>query len=354
MTRLRFREAYRDIELYEPGRLPVEIDLSDNTNLFGVPPSARAVLNALADSTITRYPSVFARSLKQVLAARHGVLPENIVTGCGSDDVIDSALRAFCEPGDRVAYPSPTFGVVSTFARMNAALPVAVPMAADFSFTTDDLVAANARVTYVCSPNNPTGTVAANRQIEELDRRLSGMLLLDEAYADYSDQDFGAFVAASAHTVSLRTFSKVFGLAGLRVGYAIGPAAIIHEIEKSRGPYKVGAVAEAAAIEVVRSDGEWVVAVASRTKANRARLAAVLAANGVRAWPSNGNFLLVQLPDNFTAVGTNAALREHGVAVRPFPVLPHAGECIRVTVGPWDMMLRFLDAFSMVLGGKPV
>ena len=348
---LRFRDAYRDIELYEPGRLPAEIDLSDNTNLFGVAPAVRQLFSDLDDGSITRYPSVFARSLKQALAEKHRVTADNIVTGCGSDDVIDSAMRAFCEPGSRVAFPTPTFGVVRTFAKMNAAEPVTIPMAADYTFVTARMIDADARVCYVCSPNNPTGSRVPGSQIEELDRKLNGLLILDEAYADYSDENHGAFVASSRRTVSLRTFSKVLGLAGLRVGYAIGPKAIIHEIEKSRGPYKVGGVAEAAAIRAL-ADRAWVAEVVERTRVNRTRLAAVLAERGVSAMESFGNFLLIQLPGSMSAADTHSALRDFGVAVRPFPQVPHAGECIRVTIGPWHMLERFVDAFFTVLRGQ--
>ena len=349
---LRFRDAYRDIELYEPGRLPTEVDLSDNTNLFGVAPSVRELFSRQNDALITRYPSVFAKSLKQALADKHAVAPDNIVTGCGSDDLIDSALRAFCEPGDRVAFPSPTFGVVRTFAQMNAAVPVAVPMASDFTIDADRLLATGATASYICTPNNPTGTVVPVSQIEQLDRACAGLVIVDEAYNDYAEANLGAFVASSSCTISLRTFSKVYGLAGLRVGYAIGPERIIHEIEKSRGPYKVGGVAETAAIGAL-ADEAWVAEVVRETKVNRARLAAVLAGNGLSVIQSFGNFLLVRLPHAFTAQGTNAALRSHGVAVRPFAQLPHAGECIRVTIGPWQMMERFITAFTSVLEGEP-
>lgn len=346
---MRFRDAYRDIELYEPGRLPIDVDLSDNTNLFGVAPSARARLDAIPDAIVTRYPSVFAAALKQALAERHGVAVENIATGCGSDDLIDSAMRAFCEPGDKIAFPSPTFGIVSTFAKMNAARPMAVPMRTDFTFDTAALASVEAQVTYVCSPNNPTGTAVPRAQIEALDRALAGLLILDEAYADYGDADYAAFAARSQRTVSLRTLSKVYGLAGLRVGYVIGPASIIHEIEKSRGPYKVSGVAEAVATRVLSADGEWVAWVVGQTRTNRDRLAAALDAMQLKYWPSLGNFILIQMPRGFTAIGTNAALREQGVAARPFAALPHAGECLRVTVAPWDSLQRFLDGLKSVL-----
>lgn len=344
-----FREAYRQIELYEPGRIPVDIDLSDNTNLFGVAPSVRSFFDDVPDLLITRYPSVFAKSLKEALAELHGVAPQNIATGCGSDDLIDSAVRAFCEPGERVVYPAPTFGVVSTFARMNATEPVAVMMRDDFSVDTQALIDARATVTYVCSPNNPTGTLVAREEIGALDTGLSGLLILDEAYADFGDVDYASFAATSNRTVSLRTFSKAGGLAGLRVGYMVGPTELILEIEKSRGPYKVGGVAEAAAMRVVSADREWVAGVVTQTRQNRARLSKELEALGVRFVPSRANFILIRLPAAATASGINAALRERGISARPFPALPHVGECLRVTIGPWDMMQRFLDAFSKLI-----
>lgn len=345
---MKFRNAFRDIQLYDPRRTPCAIDLSDNTNLFGVPPSVERLLAATPPNLITRYPSVFASQLKELLANKHGVAPENIATGCGSDDVIDSTLRAFCEPGDAVAYCKPTFGVVETFARMNAARPVEVLAASDFGIDVDGLVEAGARVTYVCTPNNPTGTVTPSRDIDQLDRDLAGLLLLDEAYADFGDADYARFAVASARTVSLRTMSKASGLAGLRVGYAIGPAAVIHEIEKSRGPYKVSALAEAAACGTLSADRQWVDGVVARTRENRTRLAAQLAAMGLTIWPSAANFILIKLPAGRTAAEANTEFRARGVAVRPFPEVPHAGECIRVTIGPWPMMEQFMNALTEV------
>jgi histidinol-phosphate aminotransferase len=346
---MRFREAYRDIELYDPKRTPCAIDLSDNTNLFGVAPSVERLFAATPSNLITRYPSVFASELKALLAEKHGVAPDNITTGCGSDDVIDSALRAFCDPQDIVAYPKPTFGVVQTFARMNAAQPVEVLSRDDFSIDGASLVAARARVTYVCTPNNPTGTVTPPATVQQLDAELSGVLLLDEAYADFGDADYAAFAAASRRTVSLRTMSKANGLAGLRVGYAIGPAEVIREIEKSRGPYKVSAVAAAAACGTLSADRGWVDSVVARTRENRIRLAAELAALGLTIWPSSANFILIKLPPGKPAADANLELRARGVAVRPFADIPHTGDCIRVTIGPWPMMEQFLNALTEVL-----
>jgi histidinol-phosphate aminotransferase len=345
----RFRAAYQNIELYDPKRTPCATDLSDNTNLFGVAPSVQQLFATASPHLITRYPSVFAPGLKQLLAIKHGVDPENITTGCGSDDVIDSALRAFCEPGDRVAFPSPTFGIVPTFVHMNAATPEALTYNADFSVDVATLRGIRAAVTYLCNPNNPTGTTVGAQTIEELDASLEGVLLLDEAYADFSDGNYAAFAARSQRTISLRTMSKACGLAGLRVGYAIGPASMIQEIEKSRGPYKVSAVAEAAASAIISADSSWVADVIAQTRTNRERLSAELEGLGLKHLKSAANFILIQLPPSLSANEANTEFRARGVAVRPFANLPHAGECVRVTIGPWDMMQTFLATAEQVL-----
>jgi histidinol-phosphate/aromatic aminotransferase/cobyric acid decarboxylase-like protein len=160
--------------------------------------------------------------------------------------------------------------------------------------------------------------------------------------------------------VSLRTLSKSHGLAGLRIGYAVGPARLIKEIEKSRGPYKISAAAEAAALAVLREDREWVAGVVAEVRTNRARLAAELATLGVRTYDSAANFLLVQVhaawrgPETARARAFGAALAARGVSVRAFPALPQAGECIRVSIGPWPMLAAFLEALRGVLAAEPV
>jgi histidinol-phosphate aminotransferase len=351
-TALPFRAAYRDIALYDPQRSPIDVDLSDNTSLFGAPPAAMQAVRELDEDRVTRYPPVYAQELKAALAQMHGVAPEQVVTGCGSDDVIDSAIRAFCEPGDVVAYPDPTFSMLPLFARMNAARPVPVPMGPGFELDDEALLSARARITYICNPNNPTGTLLSPDRIRRVAREAAGVVLLDEAYADYGAASLVGDAIASERVVVLRTLSKSFGLAGLRIGYAIGPAALVREIEKSRGPYKIGAAAEAAALAALRHDRDWAAANVATVIANRERLARELAERGLRVWPSAANFLLVQAPAGGApgAPGATAAivarLRGAGVAVRAFPGVPGAGDCIRVSVGPWPLMQRFLDALQ--------
>src|SRR5207247_4714426 len=189
---------------------PCALDLSDNTNRFGVPPAALRVLREAGAEALGRYPEAFAGGLKAALAAYAGVRPEEIATGCGSDDVIDSAIRAFSEPGDRIAFPEPTFAMIPIFARMNGLTPVGVPLRDDMEIDAGGLLASGARIIYLCSPNNPTGGAASRGAIERVVRDAPGIVILDEAYAEYAGGGWLARAAARELLIVKRTLSKAF------------------------------------------------------------------------------------------------------------------------------------------------
>ncbi|HEY2954983.1 MAG TPA: histidinol-phosphate transaminase [Candidatus Eisenbacteria bacterium] len=340
------RSLYREIPLYAPDRTPCATDLSDNTNRFGVPPAALRALRGAEEEAVARYPRPFADALKAALAGYAGVEPGEIATGCGSDDVIDSAIRAFSEPGDALAYPDPTFAMVPIFARMNGLDPVPVPLAADLDIDPDALLATGARILYLCSPNNPTGRAASRHAVERVVRESSGLVILDEAYAEYAGANWIAAAPERERLIVTRTLSKAFGLAGLRIGYAAGAAPLVRELEKSRGPFKVGTLAERAAVAALTEDLGWVGARVDEARAIRARFAAALAGRGIRALPSDANFVLVPVPD---AARVAAAMRAGGVAVRPFPGLARIGDAVRITVGPWPLMERALARLTEAL-----
>ncbi len=342
------REAYRGLALYDPMREPCELDLSDNTNRFGVPPAARRVLAAADTEAITRYPAVYARDLKQAIADYAGVAPECVVTGCGSDDVLDSSIRAFTEPGDRLAYPDPTFPMLPVFARMNGLEGVAVPLAEDGDADAAGLLEPRARVTYLCSPNNPTGRATAPQRIERVLDAAAGVVILDEAYIEFASpqRSFAPVAAARGNLLVTRTLSKAFGLAGLRIGYGIGSPEIVAEVEKSRGPYKVGGLTERAAMAALTEDREWVASRVAETLAHRVRFAEALRGLGLRPLDSSANFVLVPVP---AAAATAAAMRRAGVAVRAFPGLHRHGDALRISIGTWPQMERALAALGGAL-----
>jgi histidinol-phosphate aminotransferase len=345
------RECYAPIELYAPNRDPAGIDLSDNTNRWGIPPAAARTIREDMVERVTRYPDLYASSLKRALAAYVGVDPSMIVTGCGSDDVLDSAIRAFGEPGDRIAVPDPSFAMVPLFARMNALVPRAIPLTDRYDLSAAAVAGVEARITYICSPNNPTGTPIPRPTIEAVLASSDGVVIVDEAYAEFADDSVVDLTSASARLLVVRTMSKAFGLAGLRVGYAIGNPALVAEVEKSRGPYKVSGIAERAAIAALTEDADWVRAHVALVRTNRDRLSAEFRRRGIDPIPSAANFVLAPVRG---AEEIARGMRDRGVAVRPFSQLravspalrATGGSAIRVSIGPWGELEAALDAFD--------
>ena len=340
------RAAYNDVPLYDPKRTPVTLDLTDNTNLWGVPPNAARAIREFAMSTVTRYPTLYGTELKQALATHAGVTPDMVVTGCGSDDILDSAMRAFGNEGELVAATDPTFAMVPIFAKMNALRAALVLELPDHEVDADALLATGAKVIYVCSPNNPTGALVARRTLERLIDNAPGVLLIDEAYTEFAGVSNVDLLARSPRVLLIRTMSKAFGLAGLRVGYALGHPQLVAEVEKSRGPYKVNALAEQVAVTALRHDVQWVEEHIQLAIANRDRLTIELLRRNLDPMPSSANFVCVPVK-NCVAVGM--AMREKGVGVRPFPNLPRVGDCLRISVGPWPLVDQCVQTLAAAM-----
>ncbi|HTJ84663.1 MAG TPA: aminotransferase class I/II-fold pyridoxal phosphate-dependent enzyme, partial [Polyangiaceae bacterium] len=349
--RLAPRPGLRELRLYSSNRKAAELDLSDNTNQRGAPPAARAVLEAASAPLISRYPSHYADEVKRAAAAHFGVEADQVVTGCGSDDVIESTLRAFASPGDTIAYPDPTFAMIPYFAKTNGLVPRGVPLLGperDYDADVETMLAARPRVLYLCSPNNPTGTLVSRTSIERVLREAPHLVVLDEAYAEYGGESFVRRARDEGRLLVVRTLSKAWGLAGQRVGVAIGAPELVGEIEKARGPYKVNALGARMATAALEEDGAWVEAGVRDVITARARFVDWLEARGQRPVPSHANFILLPVRD---ANAVAAELRDKsGIAVRPFTGLPGFGDALRISVGPWDVMERVLAPLAEALG----
>ncbi len=337
------RASYRDIPLYSSPRECCAVDLSDNTNLWGAPPSALRTLRATAEESVTRYPVAYEPALREALATYAGVSPDMIVAGCGSDDVLDSAIRAFAEPGDFLCLPAPSFSMIPVFARVSGLIPVEVPLTAQLDADAERMLETRARITYLCSPNNPTGEVFSREIVERIVRGAAGLVIIDQAYAEFGGDCFTDLVTSGRPVLVTRTLSKAFGLAGLRVGYGIGSPEVVGEIMKARGPYKVNALAERAAIAALKNDQRWVAERVTDVVANRARFRQELALRGITSLPSAANFVLLPVKD---CAAVSQQLRRLGIGVRELPSLPGIGDALRIGIGPWDLMERCLDALG--------
>ena len=328
------------------------VKLASNENPRG--PSAR-VREAIAAAAagVTRYPDGNGFALKKVLAARYGVTLDQVVLGNGSNDILELATQAFLRPGDEAVYSMHAFAVYPLATQARGGKGIAVPARA----LGHDLPAMRAAITprtrmvFVANPNNPTGTWLTPDAVREFIASVPAdvLVVLDEAYNEYLSPEQRANSAAwltdHPHLLISRTFSKAYGLAGLRVGYGLASAFVADMLNRVRQPFNVNSVAQAAAIAAL-ADTEYVDESARLNRAGLAQLIKGLDSLGIAHVPSHGNFLLARVGD---AARIYEALLRQGVIVRPVANygLP---EHLRISVGLPAENERFLTALRSALG----
>lgn len=321
------------------------VDLSNNTSAFGAAPPVLDVIGAARPEHVVSYPTAYSGALRKAIAAYVGVDTDTVMVGCGSDDVLDCTYRTFASDGGQAAILDPTFVMARIFARTNGLDPVPVALGPDHDVEAEAVIATGASITYLCSPNNPTANLLSRIAVDRIVARALGVVMIDEAYAEYSGASMAAEAPGRGNVIVLRTFSKAFGLAGLRVGYGIGAPALIAELEKVRGPYKVTSLGEQAALAALSDAGvAWMRESVARALELRERFLQALRAAGLVPLPSATNFVLVPVPD---AASAARALAEQGIGVRAFPNLRGIGDALRISIGAWPHLERVVR----VLGG---
>ncbi|SFG38362.1 histidinol-phosphate aminotransferase [Novosphingobium sp. CF614] len=336
------------IHAYVPGKSKGKdgrplIKLSANENPLG---TSEAALAAKAQAP-SLYPDPDSTALRAEIGARHGIDPARVVMGTGSDELLNLAAQGYAGPGDEVIYVRFGFSVYDIAARRCGAVPVVAPDA-DYGTDVDALLAlvtASTRVVFIANPNNPTGSFLPRGEIARLHAALPAdvLLVIDQAYGEYvaPEDDDGALALAAAHENVLvtRTFSKIFGLAGERIGWATGAPGIIATLNRIRGPFNVSGTGQAMALAAL-ADPAFVEASRVHNRDERARFVEridALGNLGLRALPSQANFVLVLFEGRLTAEAAFEGLAERGYIVR---WLPNQGlpQALRITIGkPADM-----------------
>ena len=323
------------MEGYVPGEQPQDrryIKLNTNENPY--PPSPRvleALRNAVTDD-LRLYPDPTANELRTKAAEVYGVPPDQIVAGNGSDDLLSMLFRACVEAGAPadVAYPVPTYSLYDTLAQIQGAEPKTVPFGPDFALPTEALLVFGARLNLICSPNSPSGTLTPLATLADFAQRAKGVVVIDEAYADFARESALPLLASCPNVVVLRTFSKSFSLAGMRIGLAFGSRELIAELNKVKDSYnldRLSLVAARAALE----DLPWMRANIGKIKETRETLVRELLELGFRVAPSEANFVFAVHP-KLNAADLYRALRERGILVRHFAT-PALRDGLRITVG---------------------
>jgi histidinol-phosphate aminotransferase len=329
------------------------IKLASNESALGPSPLAVAALQDSA-ARIHRYPDGYCTALRQSLAALHGLQPEQIVCGAGSDELIVLLCRAYAGPGDEVVYTEHGFLMYPIAARTVGATPVAV---AETNLTADvdallDAVTPSTRLVFIANPNNPTGTYLPMMALERLSRALPGhvLLVIDAAYAEYVGRDDyasgEALVDAGANVVVTRTFSKIYGLGGLRLGWAYCPPAVADVLNRVRNPFNVSTPAQDAG-RAALGDGALIERARAHNEQWRAWTTEALRAVGLAVPDSLCNFVLVRFPTEAgrDAPAADSFLRSRGIIARRMEAygLP---DCLRITIGLEDEMRAAVAALA--------
>ena len=362
MSGLTVRPGLMDIQPYEggastlPGRSRV-VKLASNEGAFGPCPSAiEAGRRAVAEAH--RYPDGACAALREALGRHHGLDPARIVCGAGSDEIIGLLARAYAGPGDEVLYSRHGFLMYAIAARAAGATPV---WAAETDLTTDvdallDKVTERTRIVFIANPNNPTGSYLPEAAVARLRDALpaSVLLVLDAAYAEYiTRNDYApgiSQVETGENVVMTRTFSKIYGLGGLRLGWAYCPPAVADVFNRARNPFNVSSAAQAAGLAALEEKA-FTDAARRHNDVWLAWTSARLTALGLEVAPSVGNFVLVRFPraPGRDAQAADAHLRSRGVIVRALGAYG-LGDCLRLTVGTEAEMRLVADLLAEFVG----
>ncbi len=336
---------------YVPGEQPRGdsiIKLNTNENPYPPSPRVLAALRKATNGSLRLYPEPLSDTLRCAAAEVYGVRPENIIAGNGSDEILSMLLRSFVGPGDRVAFPVPTYSLYDTLIEIQDGVRAPVDYPSDFSLP-ESLAAQNAALTFLCNSNAPSGTLAGLQEVEQLARRVAGILVVDEAYVDFAGSEGASslpLICRLPNLVVLRSFSKSFSLAGMRIGLGFAPEEIISGMMKVKDSYNVNRLSMIAATAALQ-DIPWMTRNVRRIQRSRGKLTAGLKRLGYHVYPSHANFVLAQMK-GANLKGVYEALKRKNILVRYFEA-PGLEDCLRISVGaPQEMkaLMKELEAIG--------
>ncbi len=345
-----FRQNIDALSAYVPGEQPSPeakvIKLNTNENPYPPSPQALKVLQGLDGDLLRRYPHPMARAFREAASLALGVAADWILVGNGSDDLLTMIMRACAEPGRRVVYPMPTYVLYRTLAQIQDAEVVEVPFHDDYSLPIEPLIEAQGSVTFIASPNSPSGTVAPVELLDKLAMQLSGILVVDEAYVDFADSNALELVKKYDNIIVLRTLSKGYSLAGLRLGFGIANPSLLAGLFKVKDSYNVDAIACAVGAAAI-ADQSYKENNAQKIKNSRTKMQKSLQELGFYVLPSQANFLLAQSPAGNAQI-LYETLKERGIFVRYFNQ-PRLVDKLRITIGTPEQNEALLKVLREIL-----
>ena len=343
-----------DIEPYDPKYIPAEVMISANENASDVPfDLRREIEREVRKLSFNRYPDPLANGLRDLIAEANGLDRDQVIMGNGGDELLFDIALAWGGPGRTFLNMPPTFTVYKNNAQLTNTAIVDVPRRADFSIDEEAVIERLSQgdidYTIVTSPNNPTGNLVDTAFVERMLQASDTLVMVDEAYFEFSRLTARPLLGRYENLVILRTFSKAFSLAGVRMGYMLGSEAVLREFKKVRQPYSVDAVSQAIARVVYAHRAEFERGI-ELIISERARLLDELGmTEGLTVYPSDANYILFRLNDGVDAGEIWQRLLDAGVLIRDFSRAPGLENCLRVSVGSPEENSRFLEELRKVL-----
>ncbi|OED37623.1 histidinol-phosphate transaminase [PVC group bacterium (ex Bugula neritina AB1)] len=333
-------EHIRGMEGYVPGEQPSDekcIKLNTNESPYDPPQAVMDALKKIKGSDFRKYPSSDASQLRKKIAATYDLSPEKVLIGNGSDELLTMLMRACVLPGQKVAFPFPTYVLYKTLAEIQKVDVVEIPFDKNFSLTIDQVASVDAKVLFLANPNSPSGTMIPKVQMREWANAFSGLCVIDEAYVDFADDNCLSLVDECDNVVVLRTMSKSFGLAGIRLGWAYGQKVLIEQLMKVKDSYNINLFTQKlalAALDVKTLMDKNI----EKIKQTREWLTQELLDLGWKVYPSHANFLWIERKD-ISVFDLYTCLKEQNIYVRYFSGFPGN---LRVTIGRDAEMKEFL------------
>ena len=349
------RANVRAMQGYAPGEQPGigERVVKLNTNENPFPPSERVMkaIREVESEVLRRYPNPTGDLFRSAAAKLLGVTPDMILCGNGSDDILTIATRSFIPAGGKLAFPDPTYSLYPVLAQLESAHTAPVAWEKEWSLPIDALLETKADAIYIANPNAPSGTSVSPLKVAELAKRFDGALLIDEAYADFADDNCVTLVHSHPNVIISRTLSKAYSLAGLRFGFAIAQPQVIEQMMKVKDSYNCDAISVIAATAAI-ADQEHAKRGWDHIRSERQRVSSELTQVGWTVLPSQANFILAGVP-NGKGKEAYLGLKEQGILVRYFN-LPGLTDKIRVTIGTSQENNAFLGGIkALTLAEKP-
>ena len=329
------------------------VKMNSNENYFVEEDWMRErVKEALDLIDIRKYPIIYEDDTKKVVAELNGVKPENLILGNGSDEVIDCTMKSFTQPGDNIVIHSPTFGMYKFYAPFLGCTVKEISLKPDFDIDTRAMLRAidhNTRLVIVCSPNNPTGNQFQMEEVREIIEESKITVVVDEAYADLARYTVTNLILKYPNLIVFKTFSKSYGLAGIRVGYGLSNVETVENIKKAIPPFNVNSIA-LATVRIMAKHQEYFKNKLDEIRAERENFYHILSqVNGIRPYPSEANFFLIKVDREYDAKEIVKRLEQQNIIIRYWGFEPLLSNCIRISLGNQEMNKKLVNALRVIL-----